>query len=112
MEDFIFKKSYGQNFLKDHNIIENIVKGANIKENSLVIEIGPGSGALTQELSLVAKNVLCYEIDERLEEILDENLKECHNVEIIYDDFLKRNINTDIINYSYDNIYEYFRNII
>jgi len=105
MKDFIFKKAYGQNFLNDYNIINNIVKGANIKENSLVIEIGPGSGALTIELSKVAKNVLCYEIDERLEEILDENLINCNNVDIIFDDFMNRDIKKDIGNYQYGNIY-------
>ena len=105
MENFIFKKAYGQNFLNDSNIINNIVKGANIKENSLVLEIGPGSGALTIELSKVAKNVLCYEIDERLEEILDENLVHCNNVDIIFDDFMKRDIKSDISKYNYENIY-------
>lgn len=105
MNDFVFKKNYGQNFLNDNNIIVNIVKGANIEDNSLVIEIGPGSGALTQELARVAKNVLCYEIDERLEEILDENLVDYNNVEIIFDDFLVRNIKEDIKKYDYDNIY-------
>ena len=105
MEDFKFKKAFGQNFLKDNNVITNIVKGSDIKPNSLVIEIGPGSGALTKELSLYAKNVLSYEIDTRLESILDENLVDCHNVKIIFDDFLKRDIKVDIKDYEYDNIY-------
>ena len=105
MENFKFKKAYGQNFLNDQNIIRNIVLGANIDENSLVIEIGPGSGALTRELAKVSKQVLCYEIDERLEEILDDNLSEFSNVDIIFDDFLKRDISLDINNYSYSNIY-------
>jgi len=105
MEDFKFKKAFGQNFLKDNNVITNIVKGSDIKPNSLVIEIGPGSGALTKELALYAKNVLSYEIDTRLEEILDENLIGCHNVKIIFDDFLKRNIEDDIKDYDYENIY-------
>ena len=72
MNDFKFKKAYGQNFLQDHNIITNIVKETKIKENSLVIEIGPGSGVLTKELAKVSQNVLAYEIDTRLEEVLDE----------------------------------------
>ena len=105
MGDFKFKKAFGQNFLRDSNIITNIVKGSEINPNSLVIEIGPGAGALTKELSVYAKNVLCYEIDTQLESILDENLVDCHNVKIIFDDFLKRDIKEDIKDYEYENIY-------
>lgn len=105
MENFRFKKEYGQNFLNDDNIIKNIVHESNIKENSLVIEIGAGSGVLTKELSMYAKNVLAYEVDNRLEEILDQNLIGYNNIEIVFDDFLKRDIQEDIKNYSYDNIY-------
>jgi len=105
MENFKFKKSFGQNFLQDHNIIKAIVDKTNILDNSLVIEVGPGSGVLTKELASVSKNVLCYEIDERLEETLDENLKDYSNVSIIYDDFLIRDIKNDIKEYNYENIY-------
>lgn len=105
MENFKFKKSFGQNFLQDQNIIKNIVNKTDILPNSLVIEVGPGSGALTKELANVSKNVLCYEIDTRLEETLDENLRDYHNIDIIYDDFLNRDIKNDIKNYNYDNIY-------
>ena len=105
MRDFKYKKSYGQNFLQDKNIINNIVEKTKIKKNSLVIEIGPGSGVLTERLSSVSQNVLAYEIDTRLEDVLDETLKKCHNVQIIYDDFLNRDIQKDIKEYEYDNIY-------
>ena len=105
MENFKYKKSFGQNFLQDQNIIKSIVSKTKILPNSLVIEVGPGSGALTKELSRNAKNVLSYEIDTRLEETLDENLKDYHNIEIIYDDFLTRDIKNDIKDYEYDNIY-------
>ena len=105
MENFKFKKSFGQNFINNSNIIVNIVKKTNIMNNSLVIEIGPGAGILTKELSKYAKNVLAYEIDTELEDILDENLKNCHNIDIIYDDFLKRDIKDDIKDYNYDYIY-------
>lgn len=105
MENFKFKKSYGQNFLQDKNIIREIVNKTKISENSLVIEVGPGSGALTKELVKVSKNVLCYEIDDRLEDVLDENLKDYDNVEVIYDDFLKRDIKNDIDKYAYQDIY-------
>lgn len=105
MEDFKFKKSYGQNFIQDMSIIKNIVDKTMITNDSLVIEVGPGSGVLTKELARVSKNVLSYEIDDRLEEVLDENLSDYHNVEIIYDDFLNRDIKSDITKYDYQDIY-------
>lgn len=105
MENFKFKKSFGQNFIKDKNVIHNIVDKTNIKDDSLIIEVGPGSGVLTKELAKVGKYVLSYEIDTRLEEILDENLKDYHNISIIYDDFLNRNIKDDIKDYDIQNIY-------
>lgn len=102
---FDFKKSFGQNFLKDINLVKKIVRSAEIKENSLVIEIGPGAGILTKELSLVAKKVLAFEIDKRLETILDHTLKDNSNVDIIYDDFLNRNLKDDLEKYNYDHLY-------
>ena len=103
--DFNFKKKYGQNFLKDHTIPKKIVSASNILEDSLVIEIGPGAGALTKELAKVAKQVICYEIDESLEEILDQELFNISNVKVIYDDFLKRDIKSDLLKYSYHHLY-------
>ena len=103
--DFELKKSLGQNFLTDKNILENIVNVANILPNSLVVEVGPGSGNLTKFIAKKATHVLCYEIDTRLEEILSENLYEFNNVDVIFDDFLKRDINKDIKKYTYDNLY-------
>lgn len=105
MEDFNFKKSFGQNFIKDKNVINRIIECSDIKDNSLVIEIGPGSGNLTKELSKVSKNVLAYEIDDRLEEILDENLVGCDNVKIIFQDFLQSDLTKDIRDYNYEHIY-------
>ena len=105
MNDFNFKKSLGQNFLQDKNILENIVATANVSGNSLTIEIGAGSGNLTKEIAKVSKHVLCYEIDTRIENILDESLKDYNNIHIIFDDFLKRDIKEDIKNYEYDNLY-------
>ena len=106
MNDFNFKKSLGQNFLQDKNILENIVATANVSGNSLTIEIGAGSGNLTKEIAKVSKHVLCYEIDTRLENILDESLKDYNNIHIIFDDFLKRDIKEDIKNYE-DSKYAY-----
>jgi len=105
MEDFNYKKSFGQNFINDKNIIYKIIDCSNIKENSLVIEIGPGSGNLTKELSKVSKYVLAYEIDDRLEDILDEKLVGCDNVTIIFQDFLQSDIMKDIKDYDYEHLY-------
>lgn len=104
-KDFNFKKKYGQNFLRDNSIPRKIVDVSKIPDNTLVIEIGPGAGALTKELAKVAKQVLCYEIDESLEDILDQALLEYTNVSVIYDDFLKRNVLEDLNNYNYEHLY-------
>ncbi len=105
MNDFIYKKSLGQNFLIDKNVLKRIVDCVPLEGKSLVIEIGPGSGNLTKEIAMVATNVLCYEIDDRLETVLDDALVDFNNVEIIFDDFLKRDIKEDIKEIDYDNLY-------
>lgn len=104
MEKFRFKKSLGQNFLKDKNIIHNIVDNSLVDDKTLVIEIGPGSGALTFELALVAKYVLAYEIDTNLESVLANKVSCYNNVNIIFDDFMKRNVVDDIKDYKYETI--------
>ena len=103
--EFNFKKKFGQNFIIDENIINNIVTKANVDKDTLVIEIGPGAGSLTYFLAKFAKNVLCYEIDTTLKEILRNNLKEYDNVEVIYNDFLKVNVLDDIKKYEYKKLY-------
>lgn len=103
--EFNFKKKFGQNFLTDTSIPKKIVDTANILEDSLVIEIGPGAGALTKFLSQKAKQVLCYEIDETLEDILDQELLGLDNICVIYDDFLKRDIKKDLEKYEYSHLY-------
>ena len=65
-----FKKKFGQNFLKDNNIVKKIVNICDITDNDLVIEVGPGGAILTKELANVAKEVLAYEIDNDLKEEL------------------------------------------
>ena len=61
--DVKFKKKFGQNFLKDINIVKRIVDVSGVNKNSLVIEVGPGGAIMTKELANRAKNVLAYEID-------------------------------------------------
>ena len=102
---FNLKKMYGQNFIIDENIINNIITKSEIDNDTLVIEIGPGAGSLTYKISKCAKNVLCYEIDTTLKEILSDNLSSCNNVEIIFKDFLNVNVLDDIKKYNYKKLY-------
>lgn len=104
-DEFHFKKKYGQNFLKDDTIPRKIVDCSKIEENSLVIEIGPGAGALTKKLAACAKSVLAYEIDTNLEDILSRELCEFNNIKIIFDDFLNRDVLNDIKDYQFDHFY-------
>lgn len=100
---FNFKKKYGQNFIVDKNIIHSIIKKSEIDDETLVIEIGPGAGSLTSELGKYAKNVIAYEIDETLKPILEKNITS--NTEVIFEDFLKRDIAEDIKKYNYKKLY-------
>lgn len=102
---FLLKKKFGQNFIVDENIIDAIINKSDVDKNTLVIEIGPGAGSLTYKLALSSGNVLCYEIDTTLKELLQENISECNNVEIIYKDFLQANIKEDLKKYDYDKIF-------
>ena len=97
--NFNLKKMFGQNFIVDENIINSIITCAEIDKETMVIEIGPGAGSLTYKLSEYSKNVLCYEIDTTLKELLEDNLSECKNVDIIFKDFLKANVFEDIKKY-------------
>lgn len=87
--NFSFQKRYGQNFLIDNNILEKIVKAAEIKRDDFVIEIGPGIGTLTQHLCNYAKEVLAIEIDSKLIPILEETLSQYSNCTIWNKDILK-----------------------
>ena len=102
--NFVFKKKFGQNFLLDQNILNNITSLGDITKNTLVIEIGVGAAALTRKLSEKAGVVLAYEIDTTLKEPLSEILEGYNNINIIYDDFLNRNIKEDLKNYKYSKI--------
>ncbi|WP_339181305.1 16S rRNA (adenine(1518)-N(6)/adenine(1519)-N(6))-dimethyltransferase RsmA [Oceanobacillus sp. FSL W7-1293] len=89
---FAFKKSLGQNFLIDVNVLENIIHQAGITKETGAIEIGPGMGALTEQLAIHADKVVAFEIDQRLLPILEETLADYDNVEIIHHDILKANV--------------------
>lgn len=89
---FKFSKSLGQNFLIDQNILEQIVEGAKIESDDYVLEIGPGIGTLTREISQRAKKVIAIEIDKTLIPILSKTLSEYENVKIVNEDILKLDI--------------------
>lgn len=100
---FDYKKSLGQNFLKDKNIIKKIADSINPTEEDLIIEIGPGAGALTKELVKKKSEVICFEIDTRLKEILEQINSE--KLTILFKDFLSIKINEYIDQNKYKNLY-------
>jgi len=83
-------KRFGQNLLIDKRVIKKVIRTANLQSKDIVLEIGPGTGALTQEIAKTAKKVIAVEKDPRMCEALKENLKDFKNIEII---------NQDILNY-------------
>ncbi len=89
------KKQLGQNFLVDGNIIKRIVNEANVDKKTGVLEIGPGIGALTEELVINSQKVLCYEKDSDMVKILLDNLHQ-DNLKIVEGDFLKVDLDNDL----------------
>ena len=105
MDSFEYKKSLGQNFIKDDNIIDKIVKYSEIEKDTLVIEVGPGAGSLSKKIVPLAGHAILYEIDTRLEEVLSLKLKDYNNYEIIFGDFLKQDLTRVREVYNYNKIY-------
>lgn len=101
---FTFKKSFGQNFLTDTNILQKIVDTAEIDENVNVIEIGPGIGALTEFLAENAAEVMAFEIDERLVPILADTLRDFDNVRVVNEDILKSDLQARIKEFANPNL--------
>ncbi len=89
---FAWQKKYGQNFLIDAGVLEEIVAAAGITEDDLVLEIGPGIGTMTQVLCVYAREVVAVEIDRMLLPVLEETLQGYPNVEVIHEDILKVDI--------------------
>ena len=96
---FTFKKSFGQNFLTDTNILQKIVDTAEIDDQVNVIEIGPGIGALTEFLAERAAQVMAFEIDHRLVPILADTLSDFDNVTVVNEDILKVDLVQHIQNF-------------
>lgn len=99
---FKFSKGLGQNFIIDQNVIANICDAAQINDKTGVIEIGPGLGTLTQSLCKRAKKVIAVEIDSSLKEVHKETLP-YENLELIYDDFLKIDLN-ELVNEKFNGL--------
>jgi 16S rRNA (adenine1518-N6/adenine1519-N6)-dimethyltransferase len=96
LEDFELhpKKSLGQNFLHDPNTLEKIVSVAELMPEDTVVEVGPGTGNLTEVLANKARHVVAIEIDTRLQPILEERLADYSNVYLVFEDVLKTDILT------------------
>ena len=105
VKNFKFKKKFGQNFLKDENILRNIVEKSEIDKDTLVLEIGVGAAYLTYYVSEKSKNVIGYEIDESLKDIINDQLKDRDNVEIVFGDFLESNVKDKLKEYDYKKLY-------
>lgn len=86
------KKGFGQNFLVDDNVLNNIVDMSNVSSDDLVIEIGPGLGNLTEYLLNTGAEVLCYEIDKDMIDILNVRFKKIEALTIKNEDILKANL--------------------
>ncbi len=92
-EGFSFKKSLGQNFLIDDTVCPRMAEAVS-GENVGVLEIGPGAGVLTAQLSQNCKKVVSVELDTRLKTVLEHTLADCDNVKIIWNDILKLDLKT------------------
>lgn len=103
MGEFKHKHSLGQNFLKDKKVLTKIIDSVDVKDNDLIIEVGPGQGALTRYLKLFKANLRCFEVDTRVKKYLDDF--EDDKTKIIYNDFLKVNIEDEIKDIDYNDLY-------
>ena len=91
------KKSLGQNFIIDTNILEKIVKTGEVDDQTVVLEVGPGIGALTEQLAKKAKKVLAFEIDDRLLPVLEETLHPYEEVTVIHQDVLEADLKASVL---------------
>ena len=103
MGDFKHKHSLGQNFLKDKSVLTKIIDSVDVKEDDLIIEVGPGHGALTKYLKLFHANLRCYEVDERVKPYLEKFLDD--KTKIIFNDFLKVDLEEETKDIDYKNLY-------
>ncbi len=97
------KKKFGQNFLKNKKVLINIIDSIDVTDKDLILEIGPGQGALTKYLKLFNCNIRCYEVDSDLKVYLDSF--EDEKTSIVFKDFLSVNVEEDIKDIKYNNLY-------
>ena len=105
MNNFEFKKSLGQNFINDDNIIRKIINASEIDDKTLVIEVGPGAGSLSKAIVPISGYSILYEIDDRLKPILGNILGKYDNFKIIFDDVLQQDLTKIRSEYEYSKIY-------
>ncbi len=103
MGGFKHKHSLGQNFLKDKGVLAKIIDSVDVKEDDLIVEVGPGQGALTRFLKLFKANLRCFEVDTRVKKYLDSF--EDKKTKIIYNDFLKINLEEELKGIDYNDLY-------
>lgn len=103
MEKHIFKKKFGQNFLQDDEVLLQIVDNLEVTNNDLIVEVGPGTGALTKYLKNFGCQILAYEIDTSLERALKK--LEDDKLKVIFQDFMNTDLVKDLNNYKYDKLY-------
>ncbi len=87
--DFKFAKKFGQNFLTDENLLDDIVLKSGVNESVTVVEIGAGAGTLTRAIAKRAKRVYAFEIDENLKPVLSKTLEGVNNAEVVFGDIMK-----------------------
>lgn len=98
--EFAFQKKFGQNFLIDPHVLDKIIAAAGVTKEDCVLEIGPGIGTMTQYLAENARHVVAVEIDSNLIPILNETLKDYHNVTVLHNDILKVDMNKLVQEYN------------
>lgn len=103
MTEFKHKHKFGQNFLKDKNVLMKMIDAVDVQDDDLIIEIGPGQGALTKYLKLYKANLLCFEIDLDTKKYLDGF--EDDKTHIVFEDFMSVDINKFVNNIKYNNLY-------
>lgn len=97
--DIVAKKSLGQNFLKDEDVLDHIIEATNLSSEDVVLEIGPGQGVLTEKIVAFCRKVIAIELDDRLIDLLHTKFVGNKNLEIIHGDILKVNLPGLVLGY-------------